>query len=64
MASLQSDLYFNKSMISMYEENWADVLFCLSKGLVLDPHWAEVKENLKGTLDYLTQLSEMIEQKG
>ena len=64
VASLQSDLYFNKSMISMYEENWADVLFCLSKGLVLDPHWAEVKENLKGTLDYLTQLSEMIEQKG
>jgi len=64
VACLQSDLYFNKSMISMYEENWSDALFCLSKALTLDPHWSEVKENLKGTLSYLFQLNEMVTQKG
>ena len=64
VASLQSDLYFNKSMISMYEENWSDTLYCLAKALTLDPHWNEVKENLKGTLNYLFQLNQMIIQKG
>ena len=64
IASLQSDLYFNKSMISMYEENWTDVLASLSKALQLDPHWTEARENLKGTLDYLKQINEMIETKG
>jgi hypothetical protein len=64
VASLQSDLYFNKSMISMYEENWSDVLFCLCRALTLDPHWTEVKENLKGVLNYLSQLTELVAQKG
>lgn len=63
-AYFQSDLYFNKSMITMYEENWADGLHCLGKALELDPHWEEAKENLKGTLDYLTQLQQMIRSKG
>jgi hypothetical protein len=48
----------------MYEENWSDTLHCLSKALTLDPHWSEVKENLKGTLNYLLQLNEMVIQKG
>jgi hypothetical protein len=64
VAALQSDLYFNKSMISMYEENWPDVLFCLCKALTLDPHWTEVKENLRGILNYLSQLTELVAQKG
>jgi hypothetical protein len=64
VAAFQSDLYFNKSMISMYEENWHDVLFCLCKALQLDPYWEDAKENLKGALDYLTQISEMITLKG
>lgn len=64
VASLQSDLYFNKSMISMYEENWQDVLVCLCKALSLDPHWTEVRENLKGVLDYLNQLDELVKTKG
>lgn len=64
VASLQTDLYFNKSMISMYEENWSDALSCLNEALKLDPHWTEAKNNLKGTLDYLTQLNEMITKKG
>ena len=63
-ASLQSDLFFNKSMISMYEENWSDVLICLSKALQLDPNWNDARENLKGTLDYLNQITEMISSKG
>lgn len=61
---MQSDLYFNKSMISMYEENWSDALYCLSEALKLDPHWVEANENLNGTLEYLTQLHEMIAHKG
>jgi tetratricopeptide (TPR) repeat protein len=61
---LQSDLYFNKSMISMYEENWTDVLFCLSKALTLEPHWTDVKENLKGVLHYLSQLSDLVSHNG
>ena len=48
----------------MYEENWPDALHCLVKALELDPHWSEVKENLKGTLNYLFQLNEMVIQKG
>ena len=64
VASMQSDLYFNKSMISMYEEKWSDVLFCLCKALTLDPYWTEVRENLKGMLNYLTQLSELVLKKG
>ena len=48
----------------MYEENWVDALFCLSKALTLDPHWSEVKQNLKGTISYLFQLNEMVLQKG
>lgn len=64
VASCQSDLYFNKSMLSMYEENWQDVLVCLCKTLSLDPFWSEVRENLLGTLDYLSQLSEMTAKKG
>jgi tetratricopeptide (TPR) repeat protein len=63
-ACFQSDLYFNKSMISMYEENWQDVLTCLSKALSLDPFWAEVKDNLVGTINYLSQLNEMISTNG
>lgn len=64
MASLQSDLYFNKSMISMYEENWQDALSCLCETLKLDPHWVEARNNLQGTLEYLTQLNEMISKQG
>lgn len=64
VASFQSDLYFNKSMISMYEENWSDVLFCLCKALSLDPHWKDVKENLKGAISYLMQINEMTSSKG
>lgn len=64
VAMLQSDLYFNKSMISMYEENWSDVLFCLCKALSLDPHWSDVKDNLKGTLNYLSEIQEMTLNKG
>ncbi len=48
----------------MYEENWPDALWCLSEALKLDPHWTEANENMKGTLEYLTQLNEMIEHKG
>jgi len=64
VASCQSDLYFNKSMLSLYEENWQDVLVCLCKTLSLDPFWSEVRENLLGTLDYLNQLAEMTTKKG
>lgn len=64
VASLQSDLYFNKSMISMYEENWPDTLYCLCRALNLDPHWTDVKENLKGTLNYLLQINELVAKKG
>jgi tetratricopeptide (TPR) repeat protein len=63
-ACFQSDLYFNKSMISMYEENWLDVLSCLSKALSLDPYWTEVKDNLVGTINYLSQLNEMVSMNG
>ena len=62
--SYQSDLYFNKSMISMYEENWSDALLCLCNALNLDPWWNEVRENLHGTLRYLLQISELIANKG
>jgi hypothetical protein len=48
----------------MYEENWQDVLTCLSKALSLDPFWAEVKDNLVGTINYLSQLNEMISTNG
>ncbi len=48
----------------MYEENWSDALWCLSEALKLDPYWTEANNNMKGTLDYLTQLNEMIAQKG
>ncbi len=64
MASLQGDLYFNKSMISMYEENWLDALNCLKEALRLDPYWTEASDNLKGTIEYLSQLNEMISFKG
>ncbi|CAF0738839.1 unnamed protein product [Brachionus calyciflorus] len=64
VAQLQSDLYYNKSMISMYEENWSDVLNCLSKALNLDPFWHEVKDNLKGCLKFLSNIQEMIKTKG
>lgn len=64
VASLQSDLYFNKSMVSMYEEKWLDTLNCLAEALRLDPHWTEAADNLAGTLEYLTQLNEMCALKG
>lgn len=64
IAQLQTDLYYNKSMISMYEENWPDVLICLTKALNLDPHWIELKDNLKGTINYLFKIEEMISTKG
>lgn len=64
VAQLQTDLYYNKSMISMYEENWSDVLICLTKALSLDPHWIELKDNLKGTINYLEKISEMISSRG
>lgn len=64
MASLQSDLYFNKSMVSMYEENWLDALNCLAEAVRLDPYWREARDNLNGTIEYLSQLNEMIAHKG
>lgn len=63
-ASLQSDLYFNKSMISLYEEDWNDVLYCLDRTLQLDPNWKEPYDTLVGVLDYLTQIQESIDAKG
>ena len=63
-ASLQSDLYYNKSIASLYEEDWKDVLFCLDKTLQLDPNWNEVYETLKGVLDYLTQIQDSITNNG
>lgn len=64
VAQLQTDLYYNKSMISMYEENWSDVFLCLTKALSLDPHWIELKDNLRGTINYLQRIEEMISSRG
>ncbi len=63
-ASLQSDLYFNKSMTSMYEENWKDVLACLKKSLELDPSWHEARDNLREVLNNLDQIQSSIENHG
>jgi hypothetical protein len=51
-------------MISLYEENWQDVLACLCQTLRLDPFWLDAKENLKGTLDYLFQINESVKMNG
>ena len=63
-ANLQSDLYYNKSIASLYEEDWKDVLFCLDKTLQLDPNWKEVYETFKGVFDYLTQIQESVTNNG
>lgn len=62
--NLQSDLYYNKSIASLYEEDWNDVLFCLDKTLQLDPNWKEVYETFKGVFDYLTQIQESVNNNG
>jgi tetratricopeptide (TPR) repeat protein len=64
VASLQSDLYFNKYMTSLYAENWSDALYCLTKTLELDPTWIEVKEYLKGALNYLSTIQDLVNNNG
>ena len=63
-ANLQSDLYYNKSIASLYEEDWFDVLYCLDKALQLDPNWKEINETLKGVLDYVAQIQDSVKNNG
>jgi tetratricopeptide (TPR) repeat protein len=64
VSTFQVDLYVNKSMVCMYEEDWQSVLTCLSKALELDPHMSDVTENLRGILEYLTNLTNLVSTKG
>lgn len=63
VAIYQSDIYYNKAMLSMYEEDWNDALTSLSRSINLDPHWIEVRESLCGVIVYLVQLNELLRYK-
>lgn len=63
VAMWQTDLFYNKAMLSMYQEDWTDVLNSLTRAINLDPYWTEVRESLRGVVVYLVKLSELLAKK-
>ncbi|XP_018958800.1 tetratricopeptide repeat protein 5-like [Cyprinus carpio] len=63
-SSMNPDLHFNRATLFQYEEMYSSALDGFSRAAALDPGWEDAREREKQLLDYLDQLTVLIENKG
>ncbi|KAI4879356.1 hypothetical protein NFI96_003335 [Prochilodus magdalenae] len=63
-SALNADLHFNRATLFQYEEMFSSALAGYSRAAVLDPGWEEPPEREKQLLEYLNQVTNLIENKG
>uniref|UniRef100_W5KUK1 Tetratricopeptide repeat domain 5 n=1 Tax=Astyanax mexicanus TaxID=7994 RepID=W5KUK1_ASTMX len=59
-----ADLHFNRATLFQYEEMYSSALAGYSRAAALDPGWEEPPEREKLLLNYLDQVTSLIENKG
>ncbi|XP_051574178.1 tetratricopeptide repeat protein 5-like [Myxocyprinus asiaticus] len=63
-SSMNPDLQFNRATLFQYEEMYSSALDGYSHAAVLDPAWEEPREREKQLLNYLDQITALVENKG
>ncbi|XP_059363300.1 tetratricopeptide repeat protein 5-like [Carassius carassius] len=63
-SSMNPDLHFNRATLFQYEEMYSSALDGFSRAAALDPAWEDAREREKQLLNYLDQLTVLIENKG
>ncbi|XP_043101296.1 tetratricopeptide repeat protein 5 [Puntigrus tetrazona] len=58
------DLHFNRATLFQYEEMYSSALDGYSRAAALDPGWEDAREREKQLLNYLDQVTMLIENKG
>ncbi|XP_016330265.1 tetratricopeptide repeat protein 5-like [Sinocyclocheilus anshuiensis] len=63
-SSMNPDLHFNRATLFQYEEMYSSALDGYSRAAALDPGWEDAQEREKQLLNYLDQVTVLIENKG
>ncbi|XP_051990956.1 tetratricopeptide repeat protein 5-like [Xyrauchen texanus] len=63
-SSMNPDLQFNRATLFQYEEMYSSALDGYSRAAILDPAWEEPQEREKQLLNYLDQITALVENKG
>ncbi|KAI2662868.1 Tetratricopeptide repeat protein 5 [Labeo rohita] len=63
-SSMNPDLHFNRATLFQYEEMYSSALDGYSRAAALDPGWEDAREREKQLLNYLDQVTMLIENKG
>ncbi|XP_016398599.1 tetratricopeptide repeat protein 5-like [Sinocyclocheilus rhinocerous] len=63
-SSMNPDLHFNRATLFQYEEMYSSALDGYSRAAALDPGWEDAQEREKLLLNYLDQVTVLIENKG
>ncbi|KAL1271734.1 hypothetical protein QQF64_030750 [Cirrhinus molitorella] len=63
-SSMNPDLHFNRATLFQYEEMYSSALDGYSRAAALDPGWEDAQEREKQLLNYLDQVTMLIENKG
>ncbi|XP_016097570.1 tetratricopeptide repeat protein 5 [Sinocyclocheilus grahami] len=63
-SSMNPDLHFNRATLFQYEEMYSSALDGYSRAAALDPGWEDAQEREKHLLNYLDQVTVLIENKG
>ncbi|XP_030395423.1 tetratricopeptide repeat protein 5-like isoform X1 [Gopherus evgoodei] len=63
-ASCNPDLHLNRATLHKYEENYTEALEGFSRATTLDPAWPEPQKRQQQLLDFLEQLTSLLENKG
>lgn len=63
-SSMNPDLHFNRATLFQYEEMFSSALGGYSRAAALDPAWENAQEREKQLLNYLDQVTILLENKG
>uniref|UniRef100_A0A672M5T8 Cell division cycle protein 27 homolog n=1 Tax=Sinocyclocheilus grahami TaxID=75366 RepID=A0A672M5T8_SINGR len=63
-SSMNPDLHFNRATLFQYEEMHSSALDGYSRAAALDPGWEDAREREKQLLNYLDQVTMLMENKG
>ncbi|XP_073693535.1 tetratricopeptide repeat protein 5 [Garra rufa] len=63
-SSMNPDLHFNRATLFQYEEMYSSALDGYSRAAALDPGWEDAREREKQLLNYLDQVTVLLENKG
>ncbi|XP_002735299.1 tetratricopeptide repeat protein 5-like [Saccoglossus kowalevskii] len=64
IANSNPDLHYNRSIAYKYQEEYQLAIIGFSRAAALDPTWSEPKEKLTLLLEYLSKVTDLVNQKG